>query len=64
MSEMTEQQIADGWREANICRIISEMDRYSISLDELAAYWHNHMMVNIAGTQTPHLPSGNTVAGQ
>lgn len=64
MTEMTEQQIKDGWREANMSRIVSEMDRYSITLDELTAYWHNHLMVNIARTSTPNQPNRNTVAGE
>jgi hypothetical protein len=61
---MTEQEITDGWHEANMARIVGDMERDGVTLDELTAYWHNRCMVNIAGTQTPHLPSGNTVAGQ
>jgi hypothetical protein len=60
---MTEQQITDGWREANIARVLAEMKRYGLSLADLAEADTMPAMVN--QTQTQILPAtGYKVAGE
>lgn len=58
----------EAWKQANISRVKAEMERYGLTVADLLANdidpGDNKPMVNIAGTQTPHQPSGNTVAGQ
>jgi len=61
---VTESQIEDGWYQANIARILNDMERYGVTLAELQEAATIPAMVNIARTQTPHQPSGNTVAGE
>jgi len=61
---MTEKDIADGWKQANIARVLCEMERYGLVIADLLEADTIQAMSNIAGTQTPHQPSGNTVADQ
>jgi hypothetical protein len=55
---------ADGWRQARVVEVLDLMARHNISIADIQNADILSPMVNIAGTQTPHLPSGNTVAGQ
>ena len=52
---MTEQQIADGWKKANIARVLAEMERYGLTLADLAGADRMPAMVN--QTSTPIFPA-------
>lgn len=53
---------AEGWRQANIARVLSEMDRYGLGLADIAEADRIRRMVN--QTSTPILPAtGYKVAG-
>jgi len=60
---MSEEEIAEGWRQANIARVIDTMRRYNLTVADLLETDKMDSMVNITGTQTPNQPLGNTVAG-
>jgi hypothetical protein len=62
---MTPEQIQDGWHQANISRVISEMLRWSITPDEVElAYQAAIMPAMVNQSQTPILPAqGYKVAG-
>lgn len=47
---------AEGWRQANIARVLAEMKRYGLTLADLAEADRMDAMVN--QTSTPILPSG------
>lgn len=53
-----------GWKRAHISEVLALMRRHGLTIADIQEYSDNDNMVNIAGTQTPHQPSGNTVAGQ
>jgi len=55
---MTETQIEEGWKKARIQQCLHLMRMHDITIEDLQDTPYNADMVNIAGTQTPHLPSG------
>ena len=61
---MTEQEIAEGWKQANIARVLDAMRQYNLTLADLIDPGDNKPMGNIAVTSNPEPAARNTVAGQ
>jgi hypothetical protein len=64
MTQMTETEAEQGWKRARISEILDLMRRHDLSIEDIQEPEIISPMVDITGTQTPHQPSGNTVAGQ
>ena len=61
---MTDEQIADGWKAANIARVKMEMKRYNLTVADLIDPGDNQPMVALLEPQPRTSRSGNTVAGE
>jgi len=61
---MTEDEITEGWRQARIQQVLHLMRMNDLTLEDLRESEYIGDMVSITRTQTPHQPSGNTVAGE
>ncbi len=53
-----------GWRNVRISEVKDLMKRHGLTIADIQESLDNSSMVNIARTQTPHQPSGNTLAGE